>query len=284
MPTRAMRMRTSRGPRFSGSSISRNDRRSFSSSTSAFITPLDDESNYLARLPYKDASSAVDLAVSGGIDDGQLGRRGEPLDLAVAQEHRVLGFTAADAGVPCKGLVVDNGLGSRGSGDPFAFTVTCGPALMMELLFAGETFGGIGCLRNLEEFRRCCAHAGCIEKSCVDLCRGTEAGREFRRQFAEMNEAGDGDGEAPLACAEIQHGVLLEARAAGRCVLVLEDATVYREEIDRGQNAAAQQAGCSDGLKVVFAEAGLDLVQRFDGGGCDFRAQRAVAGYLGFAE
>ena len=76
---------------------------------------------------------------------------------------------------------------------------------------------------------------------------------KIRRQRAEMNKAGDGDGQSPFARAEIQHAVLLQPFAPRGGVLVFEDALIDCEEINRGQNAAAQQTGCGDSLKIVFA-------------------------------
>src|ERR1035437_6862169 len=99
-----------------------------------------------------------------------------------------------------------------------------------------------------------------------------------------MNEAGDGDDQSPLARAQVQHGVLLQTVATRHRMLVLQDAVIDGIEIDRWHDSAAQQVSGGEGLKIVLAQARLDLVERLDSGGRGLRAQPAVTRDFGFAQ
>src|ERR1700679_3177295 len=100
--------------------------------------------------------------------NGQLGSRGQILNHTVAQDDRVFYFSAADAGIPREGLIVEHDLSPIRSRDPLALTIPGGASLMMEPLLSGETFSGISCLRGLKQCRGGCSGSRGVQQLCID--------------------------------------------------------------------------------------------------------------------
>src|SRR5258708_6886379 len=83
-------------------------------------------------------------------------------------------------------------------------------------------------------------------------------GRQTLRHRAKMNEARDGDGEAPAARAKVQHAEVLEGRVLRYGVLVAEDAVIRCHQQYGGFDAAVEKSGGDASGHGALGDAGLE--------------------------